>query len=93
MLPEKTREESPSSKRSEFPNVAWIVFVLAISIGLTMTIFSATILYEVADHHFISELPPNALQFLIGVFGGTIGIIGAYVGYSSGREETDKLDE
>lgn len=54
-----------------------------------MLIFSATILYEVIDHEFISELPPNALQFLIGIFGGALGIIGAYVGYSAAKPEEE----
>jgi len=69
-----------------FPDASWIVLILACSIGVTMLIFSITILWEVVDHQFISELPPNALQFLIGVFGGALGIIGAYVGYSASQE-------
>ena len=77
----------------KFPDAAWIVLILSIGISLTMLIFAFTILYEVIDHKFISELPPNALQFLIGVFGGSLGIIGSYVGYSAGKAEQETEDE
>jgi len=58
-----------------------VVFTLAIGLAGSTLIFAVGLLYEVIDHMSITEVPPNSSQILTLIFGGTIGIVGTYVGY------------
>ena len=72
------------------PSAGWIVFILALALAISTVVFAVTVTVEVIDHQYISEVPPNSSQVLVAIFSGIIGIVGSYVGYRHGREDSNK---
>ena len=72
------------------PNADWIVYVLALALGISTLVFAFALLYEVVDHQRISEVPPNSSQVLTVIFSGVIGIIGSYVGFREGHRRNGR---
>ena len=69
----------------KLPSKDWVVLVLAISMGIALNVFTCAVLWEaIVEHAALSE---NATQVLIGWGTGTLGIIGAYIGYRVGIAE------
>jgi hypothetical protein len=74
----------PSSERGR----SWVAIILAIGIATAINCITFAVLY---DAIFSSEsgLSENATQVLTAAFGGIVGVLGAYVGYQSGRASVE----
>ena len=63
-----------------------VALILAVAIGLSAVLISVTLLWAVVtDTEHLNPLGSNATSVLLALFGGLIGVLGAYIGFRTGQ--------
>ena len=67
----------------------WVAIILAIGLALALDLLVAGVLYEAITGDG-DPLSDRGAQAISAIFGGVLGILGAFLGYRAGRREPEQ---
>ncbi len=69
----------------------WVAVILAVGIAVALNCIAIGVLYD-AIFSQVGGLSENATQILTGAFGGILGVLGSYVGYTAATRDRESID-
>ena len=69
-----------------------VALVLACALGLSAVLICVGLLWAVVTGSVLDPLGDNATSVLLALFGGLVGILGAYIGFTTGRRALRRRD-
>lgn len=77
--------DTPRPRRRRSHVKDWVAIIVAIGLSTAVNLITFAAVYDAlfSDQAGLSE---NTTQILVSVFGGMIGLLGAYIGYRAGAE-------
>jgi predicted small secreted protein len=70
----------------------WVAIILAVGIAVALNCIAVGVLYD-AIFSEVGGLSENATQILTGAFGGILGVLGSYIGYSVAVRNQQSIDQ